>query len=110
MLISEFNRRITINTYSNSTDAGGGTSKTVASSYSTWAKVEDRTGSASIDNGQRQANYDYKITIRGYNSRAVTTAQSVSYDSKVLAINSVQKVTEGKFDLYILRCSVHGGT
>lgn len=109
-MLSELNRRITINTYTNTTDAAGGTSKAVSSTYTTWAKIDDRTGNASIDNNQRQANYDYKIKIRAYLTRAVTTIQSVTYDSKVLAINSVQKVSEGKFEFYILRCSVHGGT
>lgn len=90
-------------------DAGGGWSNAIASSFTLWAKVENRTGQASFIEGQRQADYDYKITVRNYTSKTITTATVAEYQSKQLKINSVQNVDEGKNSWLILRCSLHGG-
>ena len=109
-MLSQMNEQILISTYTASQDAGGGVSKSVASSYTTWAKVEDRTGSTAINAGQRQINYDYKITVRYYDSRQITTAQTVTYQSKALSINGIKRLTEGLLTHQILYCSIHGGT
>jgi SPP1 family predicted phage head-tail adaptor len=104
------NTQVVINTYSVSKDAGGGVTKTISSSYTTWAKVEDRTGSTAINAGQRQINYDYRIEVRYYSSRPITSAQTVNYQGKVLSINGIKRLNEGRLTNQILYCSIHGGT
>jgi SPP1 family predicted phage head-tail adaptor len=104
------NEQVVISTYTTASDAGGGVTKTVASTYTTWALVEDRTGSTAINAGQRQINYDYKITIRYYSERPVTTAQTATYQTKVLSINGIKRINEGRLTHQILYCSIHGGT
>ncbi len=109
MVTGELNSRVLFKTYGSTKDAGGGISRAVTSSFSLWAKVENRTGQASFIEGQRQADYDYKITVRKYSSITITTAQVIEYLSKDLRINSVQNVDEGKNSWLVLRCSFHGG-
>ena len=108
MVIGSLNTRVTVQTLTTTTDDGGGWSSSVSSSFQLWAKVENRTGAASYEQGQRQDNYDYKITVRYYPSQEVTTKNKILYGTKKLNINSVQIVNEGRADFYILNCSVHG--
>lgn len=104
------NEQVVISTYTAAKDAGGGVSKSVASSYTTWAAVENRTGSTAINVGQRQINYDYKITVRYYPERPITTEQTATYQSQVLSINGIKRINEGRLTHQILYCSIHGGT
>lgn len=108
-MVGSLNTRITINTLSITKDAGGGVGKSVASSYSVWASVENRTGQANFSNGQRQVEYDYKMTIRSHESRTVTTANTITYQGKNLKPVSVQKVSEGKNSWLIIKAQLHGG-
>ena len=109
-MIGEMNRRVTIKTPTYTTGAGGGTSVTYDSGYQLWAKVDDRTGQAGYQEGQRQVSYDYRITVRYYSSSPITTKNVVEYGGKVLRINSVVQKSEGKTMYLILYCSTYGGT
>ncbi len=109
-MLSKMNEQVVISTYTNAKDAGGGIGKTVASSYTTWAEVKNRTGSAAINDGQRQINYDYEITIRFFAERPVNTAQTVTYQSQLLSINGIRRLDEGRVKDQILYCSLYGGT
>lgn len=109
-MLSKMNEQVVISTYTAVTDAGGGVTKTVASTYTTWAEVENRTGSTAINVGQRQINYDYKITVRYYAERPITTAQTVTYQSQVLSVNGIKRINEGRLTHQTLYCSIHGGT
>lgn len=104
------NEQVIITTYTATKDAGAGVTETAASSYTTWAKVENRTGSTAINAGQRQINYDYKITVRYYSERPITTAQTATYQNQVLSINGIKRLNEGRLTHQILYCSLHGGT
>ena len=108
-MVGKLNSRVLFKTYASTKDAGGGVSRAVTSSFSLWAKVENRTGQANYSEGQRQADYDYKITVRKHASITIATTQVVVYLGKDLRINSVQNVDEGKSSWLILRCSLHGG-
>ena len=111
MVAGELNSRVTFKTKGAAVkDAGGGWSKAIESSFTLWAKVENRTGQANYSEGQRQADYDYKITVRNYASKTITTATVAEFQLKDLRINSVQNVDEGKNRWLILRCSMHGGS
>ena len=107
-MVGQMNGRITIQTLSNSVDAGGGVSQSVASSFDLWCLAENKTGQANYSDGQRVAGYDYKIKVRMYSSNPITTANRALYNSQKLIINSVQVINENRQDFYILRCSVYG--
>ena len=107
-MVGQMNNRVIIKSYTNSVDAGGGVTKVIDTMYTVWAKVENRTGSANYSEGQRSDNYDYKITIRAYNSKDVSTENVIGYGGKDLIINSVQVINEGKRDFLTLQCSKHG--
>ncbi len=108
-MVGEFNKKVVIKTLASSKDAGGGVGKSVIDSYSIWAKVENRTGQMNYSERQPQVSYDYKVTVRLYKNRPITTANICEINGKDCKINSVQTVNEGKADLSILRCSIHGG-
>ena len=105
-MIGEMNRRITINSWTSSKDAGGGISPVPNGSYTIWAKVEDRSGTFINAQMQQQWNYDYKITFRYEISRPVTSNQTINYDGKNLTINSISFENEGNRKYVIARCSV----
>lgn len=105
-MIGKLNRRITIKTCGKIKDAGGGLTPIETGSYSIWAKVEDRFGTIVTGQNQVQWNYDYKITFRYEVSRPVTSDQTISYDNKKLAINSISFENEGNRKYVITRCSV----
>jgi SPP1 family predicted phage head-tail adaptor len=109
MVIGDLRARVTIKVIGNSTDAGGGVSKSVSSSWEQWAKVEDRTGQVQFNNGQQQVSYDYKVTIRYYASKTVSTGNVITYNGKDMMINSVQRVNENNLNWLVLRCSAYGG-
>lgn len=108
-MVGKLNQIITVNTLSNTVDVGGGVSRSVASSFDLWAYVENKTGQANFIEGQRQAEYDYKITCRWYAAKEVTTAKTITYGSKTLKVQSVQIKDEGKQKWQIIKCTVHGG-
>jgi SPP1 family predicted phage head-tail adaptor len=103
------NGRVTVQTLTSTIDAGGGVSRAVASSFDLWARVENKTGQANFIEGQRQAEYDYKITVRQYSSNPITTANRLLYNGLKLIPNSVQIIDENRQSFYVLRCSLYGG-
>ncbi len=103
MSIGELNRKITIKSWTATTDAGGGLTAVQASSYTMWANVQDRDG-IQITQGQAVWKYDYKVKVRYEASRKIGSNYTIDYDSKRLKINSVSFKTEGKRKYAILRC------
>jgi len=107
-MVGKMNSRVTIQTQTATKDSGGGVSYAAVELYTAWANVENRTGQANFNEGQRQDNYDYKITIRQYDTYTVTTKNTALYGTKKLKINSVQIINEGKKSYLVLRCILHG--
>lgn len=107
-MVGKMNSRVTIQTQTATKDSGGGVSYAAVELYTAWANVENRTGQTNFNEGQRQDNYDYKITIRQYNVYTVSTKNTALYGTKKLKINSVQIINEGKKSYLILRCILHG--
>jgi SPP1 family predicted phage head-tail adaptor len=99
------NRRITIETWGTSQDAGGGVTGSVISSYQMWANVENRDGRMIEAKDQRMWPYNYKVTVRYENSRPLNASQTILYDGNRLAINSIVIDREGMREENILRCS-----
>ena len=107
-MVGKMNSRVTIQTQTATKDSGGGVSYAAVELYTAWANVENRTGQANFNEGQRQDSYDYKITIRQYDVYTVTTKHTALYGTKKLKINSVQIINEGKKSYLVLRCILHG--
>lgn len=104
-MIGELNRRVTIKTSTYEVDEGGGPSAVETDSYTLWAKVEERSGIATTGFEQQAWNYDYRITVRYEKTRVIKSNQTISFDGKTLAVNSVSFQDEGKRRYTILRCS-----
>ncbi len=98
-------RRITIETWSTSQDAGGGQQGTVAGSYQIWANVESKSGQLIKAEGGREWPYNFKMTMRYEKSRPVTVDQTVTYDGQRFNINYVNIVREGMRMECIIGCS-----
>lgn len=104
-MIGTLNRRITINTSTYLQDAGGGISADEIGDYDMWAKVEERNGFPVTGQQQQVWNYDYRITVRYERTRIIKSNQTIAFDGKTLAVNSVSFQSEGKRNYAILRCS-----
>jgi SPP1 family predicted phage head-tail adaptor len=105
-MIGELNRKITLKSWTNTQDDAGGNIKTLSSSFSVWAKVEDRQGERTFSGGQEQFSYDYKITMRF--RPVISQRMTITYDSKNLIIRSLSIKSEGNKRFFIARCSVNG--
>lgn len=101
-MIGEMRNRITVKRYSYTQDDGGGTSAVLASSFSLWAKVDDRTGSAQVIEGRNAWAYNYKIEVRYDKLNPVLQGDVIEYDSKQIKILYIQKNQEGKIFKLIL--------
>lgn len=104
-MIGQFKRLITIKTWIDIQDEGGGSDPHQVDSYDLRAKVEQRSGSQFSGQGQTLWSYDYKITVRYEKSRILKSNQTIDYDGKRLAINSIAFEDEGKRKFCICRCS-----
>lgn len=105
MNIGELNRRIIMKSWGSTQDEGGGPIAIVLSSYTIWAKVEQRSGQPYTGQQQELWNYDYKITFRYEKSRVAKSNETIDYDGKRLSINSLAYSEEGNRKYCIARCS-----
>lgn len=109
-MIGEMNRRIIVKSWgSSSPDAGGGISAVQTGVYTIWAKVNARSGALYTGEEQALWNYDYEVTTRYEKSRIVKSNQTIDYDGKRLAINSVSFSEEGNRKFVTCRCSTTDG-
>lgn len=102
-MIGQMRNKITLKEWGTAKEAGGGTTKTLASSFQVWAHIEARSGFIQNTNDQRQWPYDYKIKVR-CDSR-INEKLTIEHGTKELQINSLQVQEEGKENFFILRCS-----
>lgn len=107
MPISNYRHKITIKRLDAPTQtAGGGLVKGgVDEQMTKWANVESRSGSLTTDSGQREWNYDWKITTRYTSDFVEQNGDFVEYDGKTLIVRSVTFDNEGRKGEVILRCS-----
>lgn len=107
-MVGKLNSRVIIKTLTKTKDSGGGVSYAAVTDYEAWAYVENKTGQANFFEGQRQDNYDYRITIRQYDSKIITTKNTLEYKGKEFKINSISTLNEGGKSFLVLRCTYHG--
>lgn len=105
MNIGEYNRQVTVKRWGSVQNVGGGSAKVLLDSWTVWAKMEDRTGSLSNAEGQRQWSYDTVITIRLNPSKLLMSKDTIDYENYRYVINSLRTVKEGRKDLHEIRCS-----
>ena len=107
-MIGEMRSRITVKAPTFSKDAAGGVSVSYSSGYSLWAKVDNRSGQAQYQEGQRLTNYNYRIKVRYFASAIITTANIIVYNGLYLRVDSVEFEREGNLDYVYLNCSESG--
>lgn len=83
----QLNQRVTIQTVTLTSDAGGGSTEAWADTVTVWARVEALTGGEAWQAMQVAANLSHRVTIR---KRAVTAQQRVKYGTDILLIRSVR--------------------
>lgn len=96
MSIAELNRRITVNTYIFGQDESGGNIKALQTSYPLWAKVQQQRNNRDLDNSQIEYKEAYEVTVRYELSRLFATTNEIVYDDRILNIQGIRKVEEGK--------------
>lgn len=104
-MIGDFNRRITLQSWTTTQDEAGGSAAVIDQSYTIWAKVEDRSGRTFGGEQQEQWSYDYKVTFRYEKSRKVNSNMTILYDGKKLLIRSLSYADEGQRKFCVARCS-----
>lgn len=105
MNIGDFNRKITLKSWTATQDEGGGSSAVNLASYIVWAKIDQRFGTPFTSEEQQVWNYDYKITFRYERSRIPKSNFTIDYDSKRLRINSISYENEGNRAYSVARCT-----
>lgn len=93
-MIGEFRNRIALQSFTPSTDSGGGQSISWSTATTVWAKVENISGDENRFGDQLQDRSNYRFTIRYYS--ALTPKYRISYNSKTFNIQHVSSVLEGK--------------
>ena len=98
-MISDFNRRITINRYEFSQNSAGGNIALPLSSWDLWAKVETTNGSRALDNAQVSYSKTFRVTVRAELSRPIYSDDEIVYLNDRLIIQSITRQKEGRVDL-----------
>ena len=93
-MIGEMRNRVTLQSLSASTDAGGGQSASWSTAVTVWAKVEDLSGTEVVFGDQLEDRSNYKFTIRYYS--ALTPKHRLGYNSKTFNIQHIKSLVEGK--------------
>ncbi len=95
-MISEFNRRITVNRYAFAQDAAGGNIASPLSSWTLWAKVETNSGNKSLDNAQISYSKSFRVKVRAEKSRPLMNTDEIIYMGSNLIIQSITREEEGR--------------
>lgn len=83
--------------YTNSIDANGDASETVATTYKMWAEVTDNGGGRSQADGQTNSSDSktFKIWFRDY---PITSNFKIEYFGQTYAISNVKRLDEKRFN------------
>ena len=81
------NKRVILQTVTQSTDGGGGFTDSWANTDTLWAGIEELTGSEGFEGQQTAASLSHRVTLR-YRT-GVTPQLRLLYGSRVFKINAV---------------------
>lgn len=100
--IGLFNRRLQAEKLTTTQDAGGGLSETWTPIYTTWAFIEPLRSSRELQENQTALNNAYRVQIRHTAAHEISKDVRFLYEGKILIINSMQEVTEGRKNFWEL--------
>ena len=82
--------------YSQTIDANGDATESVATTYKMWAEVEDGGGSRSQADGRTEMSdtKTFRLPFRGYN---ITPDYRIEYFGQTYSIGSVRRIDEKRF-------------
>ena len=101
---SEFNRLVTMKSYTYSQGDSGAVTAVLAESFQTWAKVVQNGGNTGTNQGQEQSTANYTITIR-YRP-GVTENWNITYEGLTLKIGQLQIDNPAYKRYLIISCNV----
>lgn len=87
LMAGRLNKRVILQTLTQTTDGGGGFTDSWADTATLWAGVEELTGSEGFEAQQTASTLSHRVTIR-YRT-GVTPQQRLKYGARVLKINAV---------------------
>ena len=87
ILAGRLNKRVILQTLSQSSDGGGGFTDSWADTATLWAGIEELTGSEGFEAQQTASTLSHRVTIR-YRTSVVPT-QRLKYGTRILKINAV---------------------
>lgn len=94
--IGQFNRRLDAEKLTTIQDAAGGLVEAWNPVYTTWAYIEALRSSRELQQNQTALQNAYMVQIRHTASHEVSKNIRFRYEGKVLTINSMHEVTEGR--------------
>lgn len=98
----QFNRRIDAQKLSRVQNNSGGFTETWTPVYSTWAYVGPVKSWRDLQQLQNVQNASYEVQIRYTASHEVSKDIRFVYEGKVLVVNSIEEITEGRKRFYSL--------
>lgn len=96
MRVEEMNVKISIKSYSVTQDSNGRNIHSVTDTFSRWAKVEQVSGSRTLENMGIVFNKAFRITKRYEVSNPVNERHKIEYLGELMTIASVQREQIGK--------------
>lgn len=93
--------------YTNTIDADGDATDTVAVTYKMWAEIEDGGGGRTQADGRTDMSdtKTFKVPFRGYN---ITPDYKIEYFGQTYSISSVRRIDEKRFYWEITAFTIFG--
>lgn len=95
-MISDYNQRITIRSFSVTQDANGDIVPVEDSEYTKWAKVRQSSGNLLISNGMMNFTEAFDIEMLYEVSRPTRANYQIEYKGKLMKIYNVRIEQEGR--------------
>jgi SPP1 family predicted phage head-tail adaptor len=99
ILAGRMNKRVVLQTVSNSSDGGGGVTETWADTATLWAQIEELSGSESFEAQQVASRLSHEVKIR-YRA-SVTPQQRFKYGTRILKIRAIKNTGQRNEELVI---------
>ena len=93
--------------YTNTINADGDATDTVATTYKMWAEVEDGGGSRTQADGRTDMSdtKTFKLPFRGYN---ITPDYKIEYFGQTYSISAVRRIDEKRFNWEVTAFTIFG--
>lgn len=100
-LSTRLNKRVVIQSPSDSSDGGGGVSRSWVNVATVWAEIDSLSGKETLRFGQLQTTYTHRIMMRYRDD--MTSSMRIVYDGRVFEIQRIHNVNEESviLDVYV---------